>query len=66
MESRKGNTRMAKEKSSFTNEGHEDSSTKDMPKLSKGELQQVGSSIPLVHAPTSVNAKTGHTGGGEE
>jgi len=66
MESRKGNTRMAKEAKGTYNEGHDDPSIKDMPRLSKGELQQVGSAVPLVHAPTSVNQKTGHTGGGEE
>ena len=55
-----------KEGSELKNEGHDDSSIKDMPRLSKGELQQVGSAIPLTESPTSVNSKTGHTGTGEE
>jgi hypothetical protein len=62
----KGETLMAKEKSRFENEGHDDPATKDMPRLSKGELQQIGTAIPLVTSPTSVNSKTGHTGTGEE
>jgi hypothetical protein len=55
-----------KEGSRFENEGHDDPSIKDMPRLSKGELQQVGSAVPLTQAPTAVNSKTGHTGTGEE
>jgi hypothetical protein len=55
-----------KEGSGFKNEGHDDSSINDMPKLSKGQLQQIGSSVPLTQAPTSVNQKSGHTGTGEE
>jgi hypothetical protein len=55
-----------KEGSAFNNEGHDEPSIKDMPRLSKGELQQIGSAVPLTTAPTSVNSKTGHTGTGEE
>jgi hypothetical protein len=57
---------MAKEKERFLNEGHDDPSTKDMPRLSKGELQQIGTAIPHTQSATSVNSKTGHTGTGEE
>jgi hypothetical protein len=49
---------------SFNNEGHE--KPEAPPRVSKGELQQIGSSIELTHTPTSVNSKTGHTGTGEE
>jgi hypothetical protein len=63
---KKGEIPMAKEKSGFNNEGHDDASTKDMSKLSKGELQQIGSAVPLGQGPTSVNQKSGHTGTGEE
>lgn len=55
-----------KEGSRFDNEGHDDPSVKDMPRLSKGELQQVGSAVPMTSGATSVNSKTGHTGTGEE
>ena len=55
-----------KEGSAFNNEGHDDSATKDMPRLSKGELQQIGTAVPLTQASTSVNQKSGHTGTGEE
>jgi hypothetical protein len=52
--------------SAFDNEGHDDSSINDVMKLSKGQLQPIGSHAPLNHQATSVNQKSGHTGGGEE
>jgi hypothetical protein len=55
-----------KEGSAFNNEGHDDPAIKDMPRLSKAELQQIGTAIPLTQAATSVNSKSGHTGTGEE
>lgn len=55
-----------KEGSAFVNEGHDDSSINDVMKLSKGQLQPIGSHAPLTQQSTSVNQKTGHTGGGEE
>lgn len=55
-----------KEGSTMLNEGHDDPATKDMPRLSKGDLQQIGTAIPLTTAPISANSKSGHTGTGEE
>jgi hypothetical protein len=56
----------AKKDGGFYNEGHDDSSINDGPKLSKGEIQFVGSTAPLVDQVVSVNQKTGHAGNGEE